>query len=975
MGEIAQQVAQIIEQSLINDTQTIQEAAQQLMEILERPNALEIFIITLKSSNSDVIQNACFTYIYKILQKRMPTMDLQEKQMIFSSFLELITEQTTPDQISKIANICNVFLSSYSDPEDFFPLLEQCSSYFNMLILSSSIEKLSDEFIGRHLEFIVGIAYSSVAEERYDYLPFSTRIYMRLLDITTDPQIYEPIIQFISFKLNEEQIHNLTEVQSTAIFPLIAFLMMKQLIPQDSLNYYLTIAMQTPYSYQAVNSFDAAFPVLSEENLQFLIQCSITVAIQATLADLDVPPDALDIPTLAVSTKSASSFLREIVFNIINDDEAHQIVAIHIIGVLMSHSQDLLASNVESYIEMVIKALTCESTHLQKAALTVISQFEDITTELQTTVFSLMSKVCSFLTVEEIIIRNLAYQALISLCQSIDNETPDESLSKAQNSLFETIWPMLTNNLVIEEDIPQFLTLVSSIVSLNPEPDDDIIDTLYDWVNDIMNENVEIGIRAYGLSIVSSMLACQETLYEDLVPISIPTLEEAVAADEDDIMAAGYDFLRALAVTFRQQSIDIITPYVPNFIEKLKELSLEADESSNDEELSRININIVRTAAVFSGFVKDNNLLEALIPAIISFITNDSFDKQNTACLAIINLAPGIKESGISKDLFTHVIHIIESEGESDLLETAFTALRKLFKHCHSIDDEFFFNSSFTIFNKFFSGEITYLENVPCTKSSKASPLIQCTMDFLGAIFKIGPSNVDEICKLLIDWICTLDESTMFPIFGALTDALDFCQLDPEIPAKIVEFVSSIATQISDPDLEHNIAYFMGIIIRKYPQYLELVSTLRPVIDNWWNIGHTKDTGYQEILANIASFYLAYANLDQSFDPNLLVGAFKLFPPADLQETETMCQLTIQLFNSRQFDQNVIFAVALAIIRLLTETDSMIYEKRKLSTEMVQSMHQLLKSLITTEPAIKDLILQEYSKKRSKLAKINSLLC
>ncbi|KAH0792496.1 STE family protein kinase [Histomonas meleagridis] len=744
-------------------------------------------------------------------------------------------------------------------------ILSSSNQQFTLYVISECIYDIPDEFFQSNFQAILTLANTFLNDPQIRFLENLSKIYIRLESFAPDASVFQPICAFLVQLL--PQVESLNDEQLAAYWYLFDDFVAESLLPLEVFPQALEIISKSERGIIAIKLFTSVIYTLPNELFQVLLNTAISVIIGVVSREKSLPTESLEFIYDAIIQRN---IIQEIVplFNtlISAGNEDHTIVAIGLLYPILSSQGTLKESESSLYINTLINAIQSNNYHLLETALYVLSKLNDRSSSITQDIIPLIKVILPHLTSNDDSICYLAYNAIITLCQASDTDLI---------SLFPIVWSLHTNNAIKETQINSYITLISSIISSTENLDDEIVDSILVWLDELYNENNPITIHASALNIITELIIKDETLVDSFLPQIIQTLNQGLNSENDDVIQDCLMFLQTFSKAFKEKSV----PIIQQFLHSLENLL----HCHHNRPMSQT----MMVTSFYTGYSKDITLLMPLCEIIDSFLNDfDSQEKQDDGCLAITYLSRVLSTSPYSIKFFQTIIGIIRRITEIELLETAFRSLKALYKRCHQFNPQIFMEESMKFLNDLFGGNITFLNGVPPYQVPKFSYLIDSLMEFISSIFISGQTNIEPICEYLLQWLQVANEEEMFSIIGSLCDAVEYCNIDSRITINICQFIIKFSNIIKNIDLQQNIAYFMSLILKKYPQELELAKQILPFMIQWFENGKSKETGTQELLANIASFFLEFACLDNSFDENLLIEAIKKFPPFDLGESE-----------------------------------------------------------------------------------------
>lgn len=947
----------LIEMSLSMDQDQIQQATGQLTQVLENPESIQLFLQYFESDGFLEYKNKFLIYIYKIIEKHWNSYDDGTKGVLIEKFESYAKVPLDTEITRSLANIFSLLFSLTKQNAILDVALFSGNNELIFFLFARCGSDFPEELIANNIGKFVELGQWGFAQPSYSHFDGSADIFMNILEITQDHEIFDPVCQFVIDVLPHEP-----EIEDDTIkrtyWALVDQLFVYKLLPIEAFSQFMVGISQSLVKSYAIYLFADIVDDLEKEQLIELLQLNVEVLADIIEKDGTIPEDCFEIFYNTVASRCERQLVIDIINALLQGDESHQCTGIYLLHPLIQAAPVTVSEEVSFINECLQNALKSPLKAFNEAALRVMDNFEDTGTELTSVFPALIELISPFLSSSDSAICSLAYGAITTLLEEADCEIED---------LLPKVWNLLSNDQVSEDMLPSFMEVLSILIGHTEELDDDIVDAILEWLDGLF-ENEDISLRASALSIIAELIKSEESMCDSLLPFCQQTVGEVLSSDLGDesqqATINAFEFLKTIAVSFKERSVEIITPFLENLAGALT--------------IDKYKMNAADTISIYTGYSGDETMLDEqvnLIPVVEEFLKSDFLMEQKCGCMCITSLSHVLTKNPISLDFYKLVLEILVVKTEQELICQAFRAAKSLYKRCRSVDEENesqFIQLTYVFLEKLMSGDIAYLEGVSPSETPKMEAIVQDAMEFFGVFFKSNPENVTPICESLVEWMKGADEISIFPIIGALVDALEFCQIEESIPIEMCVFVQSSANEIKDPDLQQNVAYFLGVLCRMFPQQVELVHQVLPCVVNWWQRALAKKTGFQDVLSNIASFFLSYILLNQELADELVIGALRQFPPSDLPETETMCLSMASILEKLEVSKNIMIEIAVAFSRLFIESQAQI-ESRKISQEAFEHSVMAFKNLMQDEQ-IQNVVFEKYEKRKAKKQQLVDLL-
>jgi hypothetical protein len=185
-------------------------------------------------------------------------------------------------------------------------------------------------------------------------------------------------------------------------------------------------------------------------------------------------------------------------------------------------------------------------------------------------------------------------------------------------------------------------------------------------------------------------------------------------------------------------------------------------------------------------------LLKPVCSAIAQFLREGEHDGQKGALTSLARVARALAESPAAAELFELTATAVETFEETENLDAAFQALRRIFKFCYRRQQSFFLEKAVGLITKVMLGDIAIMNGRSAPVCPALAPLIQPLMGFLGDVFAAGPSGVEPVCDSLLEWLATVNETDRFSLIGALSDAIEYCPVEDCVISAICNYFSAL---------------------------------------------------------------------------------------------------------------------------------------------------------------------------------------
>ena len=959
----------------MRDGNRVKDVTAELEAFAKNPQAaitcLQIFV---QYSTDEKIQKSALIFLVKSIKYNFNQFDNNSKTQFLDLIVPLINPSLSTQFYPDFTEICAIYLD-----QDFtiYPIFyEKFPKPFTLIILSKTIVGLSEEIIKTNQSFF---ELSYIGLQDNNFLKESVDIVSILLKNIPDPSPFGPFINFVTETYSKTS--SFSDKAFNAFWQLAALLYELSYLPgeilQPFLVYFSSLCTcensQVERVYSAIQLFSDCIynpksPISQAPSLLTLfLESSAEICAIWIVQNDSIPDKSFDIFLPALEELSASQLIIDICFRFLgfvssinpenpqSSEVAHVSFGLILLGLLIRSAADKIfdSEKVNFIAEILVNSVNQNSPYLIRiAALGVITGFRDVFTELETIFPKLLAAILPLVASPKNEERSAAYSSLINLIM-LSHEAPPHFLT--------TVLNLQKENQIAPEQQPDYIKLLSQIVQISDEIDDDTLDQLIQIAETCLSltspegENSDISsIRISALLLAANLIRTQDSLLEDFWRLCQEPLRMALSDSSNDSFSCGTDFIKYLAASLKTEVTPIFKPFAEQFAQELKRGTPDDDmEEDQFETLIGRQSNVLETVAILIGSCNIYELIPPYIAVTSIYLSSDEISMNIDGCDSIQRVSKALAPNPTFseelnqanclrvKQLTGLIISLILEANDIGLMESALDAIRKVFKHGFAHAPEELLAKNMELLQKIFAGEIVFLGGKALKECEKVSNILQSLMDYVGIVFQKGP-QVTSLAEYLFGWLKEVKEYDFYPILGALIDAIEFCEI-PDLASQVCAFLISIAPQIAIPDIELNFCYCMSVILQKYPSQLGLVQSLTPIFQQWYQVAKSKDSGYEELISNIGQVFLSLGALNPETPAEIIFEGLKTFPPDDQLDTENECQLILKLLERPQPNE-IQLQAALGITRLLTASKSDLI-KRKVPQEILSQMQGLLKQM------------------------------
>ena len=873
--------------------------------------------------------------------------------------LEMIVPMTgsaTPYQMGLLAGIfAMVFKRSREYPAFLFEILSQkVPPAFAFEVCFELVQDFPEEMIVSHTEMILGLGCQFMSQN----FRKAVKLILAVLDLEHGPLDLRNVVQFTLEKLHSRSV---TEPEIEPLAYLVADLVSEKLVDVVEVqNVVALIVQQFPMNVTAFAGFEDIIDVIPGELLQEMLRTTVAFAVQKMKSDQAIGSDDLDFCGSVLEQKGDPGVVSGFIKDLVAAGDAEKCIALYLMGLMIRYCP-AAGDDPAPISDLLHASLRSGEFFVRKAALEVLigMGMSTLSANLTSIIADLINETVEMLSRTE---RDdeqtvLALQALDNLCQKCDSEI---------EGLIQRVWA-LSGMVSPENGAAGFVRLMASVVKLMEEVDDDFLNDVVGFLENMFKTN-DPEIQAESLKLVAEVVSKEESMAELLLPACTDLFGVLLKYENKEVVSATIESLGSLSESLQEKSIPLIQPVLPVILEYVKvdengDIGSEADDA-------------LSAAACYACHTANLELMSHVCGICLSFLKETERPYlQDAAARAIIFLSKSQKlaEVPVVVDIFQQLVQMLLGPYSLEYVSRIFDAAGAVFKRARRVNEALFNQKAIEVIQRWLAETING-QNI--FQHPGLVAILDDIMLFVGRVFKAGITGVDQICAGLLQAMANCTNDVKFCILGALTDAVEYCQVSPEIISNVCQLLLESIKTVNDLDFRQNVAYFMSMLMRKYPQQVELGNMMRPAIEQWWTTGLTKKSGYEELLVNCASFFLSYGNANPSaLSEAMLTAALTKFPPnADIGESASMLTMICSLLQNHGslFSEKLQATLALSLAKLFTEPESKL-TSRKIPDATLATARQVFKTLMNN-PQINEFVRSNFQKKRTKIRALEAVL-
>ena len=974
MDGLLGQLELFLDSSKLPDQQKIDQATAFIMEVRAKPDGLLLLLTVLLRTQNPSARHAAAVNALSLVRQAWPSLAAEvqdEGRNLLLQCLQL--DGLRREEISVLADSCALIFESMIARGVFWNELVKliCVSFqqqkfaFTVLVLSRVFPAMPESLVAESYAGFRNMAYVGLNDESLDVCIDAVSVFFRIAKVTKDVDILKPVVTFLYPEC--ERCLEMNRKDFEMIWATVAQLLRFDGVPMENVMSFFTVAMafitgkecSIDQKLMMLDAFLPVVPIVEPSVIEVFLSCSIAMAVDVVNQQDMLPEEYMAMPEKMLTTrpqKEISPVVQAKVQQLLESggNPGQVTVGILLLAQLLRNGQGCLRGSLDFVKTALMTGLKSDNAHVLLASLMAVKAVSEA--EIAELTVDLLKEVMNLVVSANDEVRNSAYDALMTLCETCDTEV---------DGLFDAIWSFQTKDMVRPADLENYILLVAHVVRLSNDINDDKLAKLVGFIRTVFTSGDELSTKTTGLQLVSTLLAKRETLVPELVPAVTPVLNEALQFSDQGVVCQALAFIQNLVFSFGSSVADVVKPYIAGVAHFITDTVAGTG----------VFISAIKAASAIVKSLGDAGLLQTTIAACTSLIQTSEIESRITGCesVALISkvLAAG-QHLNLAMELFGAICSIVETEDDVDAINAAFEALTKLLKKCRPLSASGFDERSIALLRSILQGEIKYLKGSVQLLFDSPPEFVEYLMEFMAVYARHGQA-VNDICKFVVEWLPNASEAVLASLTGVLTDAIEYntSNVNPAIVGAVVTFVGSIAEKISDPGAKQNIVVLLYVMLRTGAIDIATANKLVPLLNQWWNQGVSEPVGQKSLLSNIAVFYLDIHIRGGEVDGAVLQQAILAFPPADLKESQRMSELMITLM-SRDQAPDVRRAFAISVGDFLTEPKA-VSDKRKVKEETRNQLVGIFKTAVGGDETLRGAVMEKIGDNQQRVQTLTSL--
>jgi len=946
----AKELESYLSQLTISNQEMVDTASEGINSIKNQPDSLLIFLDVFVFSNRSDVRKASVANFYRMVKSDWDIYNDEIKETVKQRLLDILVMDIDENNLRILIDASSLIFKKCGLWNGIIQLV--CTLYtskqipLTILILSSIFQVMSSDVIEEYWPAFRNMAYAGLKDMNIRIQFLSLDIFLHILKIAPDESVSAPMLSyFLDVLRNDGGIPKESMIDLWRY--LRRFFKRSNIAENDFLDLYeIAIGFinnnkkDIELRGKIIHAFCPLIHRMNDEMIELIFSITIELSHEYISQHEQLPMDFMSFVDGSLSTKPSfsSEIIKKKVFSLVSEEETSCVLGVYLLSSLLHFSARCLSEDYQFLQNTLQNALDSNSFLLVEAALHVIDSFSECPSVVSCISVPLLSKVIDFLVHENTDIKTLAYNAFTSLCEVCDTEI---------QGLFPAVWKLHSDGMIEEENMANYLVILSKVLSLSKDVEDQFIIDIIAFVEHILSSNMDMIIKSSALAIVSCLFELDDSISVDLLYRIQPTINDLLEDSNHDAVVQVLTLFRNIAISFRAAAVDFLKPYFSRISTYIGEIG------------TRIYACSMLTASTIVKFCRNNELLSDVCAACSSLIESEDEQLMTDACENISLISRGLqfkeeysneendKNKERSKYFLRELIRVIDEEIESDTLGLAFEALHFVLRRCRKHDVDEFDSQCQGILLRTLNGEINFFAGSMPYETDTPVELIEYIMQFSNTFLSYSPSNSYEILQFIFSWMFAKPEFSHI-LFGILIDIVAYFPLDENLLISLTTFAHQVVSSKSDSMLQQNFSCFLSRAINSIPSFYMIAESFLPTIEEWIVQDNEIGTGYSEALSNIFSFLLSINH------HGTLISSLKSFPPSDFKETQFMCNSILKLFTVDQ-EEHISHEAVFAISRFLTEPSTQRL-KRKVSDDTFTQMAALFKSLVDKYPETREML-------------------
>jgi hypothetical protein len=271
------------------------------------------------------------------------------------------------------------------------------------------------------------------------------------------------------------------------------------------------------------------------------------------------------------------------------------------------------------------------------------------------------------------------------------------------------------------------------------------------------------------------------------------------------------------------------------------------------------------------------------------------------------------------------------------------------------------------------SGQAGFLGDLSLVVVDTTHHLIQNFCELISACITHDVPLAPEISDFLVGLLHRENELDRTSAAGALSDAIEGNAIPPELCQQVVDTVIAELQTTRALGLQENSVYLLNVLVLKHPEFVATVCGLIHVLSDWWATAIETRCGYQQLIGNLSSLFIALAISRSEFPAELLAQVLAEFPDEESDTVGVMAQNILALVESREVGEEVMREVVKAVGRIAA-CDCARLMRMQVGEELLGRMQRMVGEAVAKWPELGDTVMKGAGRSRARAARLAAFL-
>ena len=958
MEELAQAIRATIPQFL--DASTVGAANQRMMELVEVPISVLALINLAKSEVLEMAKNGELTFLYKALAINWDKFDAEARSQVESELLGLCGCPFAPQHLPIIADC--VEYAYVHDQSGWKGVIEYCTARVRedvelvALILRRIVEHFDGAMFAEMMQWFVEVIGFYLSNELTDVRIAGIVMFNVMLSHVEEMEGLEQIV--VGVNNTAKGSLELSSKDFADVWSAIGEIIGCGKVACDPL---IETALQIAGNRERTST-ERILPVTALVNgidrfskeMGAVLQLAVDVIAQTIAENGSLPFEELSMLERIICARprveSYPVFMARIVEDVKSGEKSHMAAALMTLKVVLTSAPDCVHKDAKDIVSLLSTAMGSNDVLLIQAAAATIESCEESFSPLAAYGMDLLKKMIPLIIHPSVEVRHHCYRALLALCSQLDCKVPD---------IFSVVWAL--NTKIADDDISMYFCLLAYAIQLAPELCDEEIDVLLALLTRVNGDKSNPVAIAASLNVAHALVQKDSDQVEDVLNIVGGSIGPCLTFENSEVVAEAICFMNNML------KYDLCPASIfSQFLEKVSEYSF-MDGGSEQVQCPALLLCCYVTADMESP----GPLFEQVVKRVSSGLELDGSELQTTSIQAVAIIAKALNDQ-VRLSFFKLLETIITQGVNIQIIEEAIAGITAVINEAD--DKKEMITSALALLTSMINGDVAFLGHLPLIEIDTAPNLFSKICRLISATLVPNTPVDSTIVSFLLEWLKRDSELDKSSAIEALSDAVLYDTVSPDVCQAIVSAAVSVIPTCQDPGTQENIIYLLNVLIMKQTAFVESVFKMMSIFSTWWATGLATRSGYQDLVDNLASLFIILAIYVPGFPEDLLCQVLAEMPQTESETTGPMCRNLIQLLDIRkdlspQFQHQLALAIARIFMCDKNHLDAM-----NMTDDLLSSLQSILLSVIRANPAIVQELEAICRKSKSRAKRLSAIL-